>query len=101
MLLDPSKNKYEIMNSANTNFTCTVSLIVLQVDISNHTQMSSLKDRLQTLPDVVGIVHTAMVLRDEFIKDLKLQSFNEVMGPKIKGKTLPSRANSSFLTVIS
>ena len=59
----------------------------LQVDISNQTQMSSLKDRLQSLPDVAGIVHTAMVLRDEFLKDLTSQSFNEVMGPKIKGKT--------------
>lgn len=49
--------------------------------------MSSLKDRLQSLPDVAGIVHTAMVLRDEFLKDLTSQSFNEVMGPKIKGKT--------------
>ena len=65
--------------------------------------MSSLKDRLQTLPDVVGIVHTVMVLRDEFLKDLTLQSFNEVMGPKIEGKTttendltLPSGAISSW-----
>ena len=49
--------------------------------------MSSLGDRLQSLPDVAGIVNTAMILRDEFIKELKLESFNEVMGPKIKGKT--------------
>ena len=65
----------------------TLTMAFLQVDISNQTQMSSLKDRLQSLPDVVGIVHTAMVLRDEFLKDLTSQSFNEVMGPKIKGKT--------------
>ena len=64
----------------------TLTMTFLQVDISNQTQMSSLKDRLQSLPDVVGIVHTAMVLRDEFLKDLTSQSFNEVMGPKIKGK---------------
>ena len=66
----------------------TLTMTFLQVDISNQTQMSSLKDRLQSLPDVAGIVHTAMVLRDEFLKDLTSQSFNEVMGPKIKGKTL-------------
>ena len=66
----------------------TLMMTFLQVDISNQTQMSSLKDRLQSLPDVAGIVHTAMVLRDEFLKDLTSQSFNEVMGPKIKGKTL-------------
>ena len=65
----------------------TMTMTFLQVDISNQTQMSSLKDRLQSLPDVAGIVHTAMVLRDEFLKDLTSQSFNEVMGPKIKGKT--------------
>ena len=65
----------------------TLTMTFLQVDISNQTQMSSLKDRLRSLPDVAGIVHTAMVLRDEFLKDLTSQSFNEVMGPKIKGKT--------------
>lgn len=60
---------------------------LFQTDISSQTQMSSLEDRLQSLPDVVGIVHTAMVLRDEFIKDLTLKGFNDVMGPKIKGET--------------
>ena len=65
----------------------TLTMTFLQVDISNQRQMSSLKDRLQSLPDVAGIVHTAMVLRDEFLKDLTSQSFNEVRGPKIKGKT--------------
>ena len=47
--------------------------------------MSAFKQRLQSLPSVAGIVHTAMVLRDEFIKDLTFESFTEVMGPKIKG----------------
>lgn len=50
--------------------------------------MSSFKQRLQSLPSVAGIVHTAMVLRDEFIKDLTFESFMEVMGPKIKGKNI-------------
>ena len=49
--------------------------------------MLALKERLQFLPDVAGIVHTAMVLRDEYIKDLTFQRFNEAMDPKIKGKT--------------
>ena len=48
--------------------------------------MSSLKERLQSLPSVAGIVHSAMVLRDEFLKDLRFQSFIEVMGPKINGR---------------
>lgn len=59
--------------------------LYLQVDISNPEQMSSLQEQLDCLPSVAGIVHTAMVLRDEFIKDLTFESFNEVMGPKIKG----------------
>ena len=58
----------------------------MQIDISSQDQMSSFKEQLQSLPNVAGIVHTAMVLRDEFIKDLKFESFTEVMGPKIKGK---------------
>lgn len=63
-------------------------LLLLQVDISNQNQMSAFKQRLQSLPSVAGIVHTAMVLKDEFIKDLTFESFTEVMGPKIKGKLL-------------
>ena len=48
--------------------------------------MSSLKERLQSLPSVAGIVHSAMVLRDELMADLTFQSFIEVMGPKINGR---------------
>ena len=53
--------------------------------------MSAFKDQLQSLPSVAGIVHTAMVLRDPFIKDLTFQSFKEVMGSKIKGKFVNNR----------
>ena len=76
LLLQPSVTSYGLFQRP-----------LFQADISNQTHMSTLEDRLQSLPDVVGIVHTAMVLRDEFIKDLTLKGFNEVMGPKIKGKT--------------
>ena len=47
--------------------------------------MSFFKEQLQSLPSVAGIVHTAMVLRDELIKDLAFGSFTEVMAPKVKG----------------
>lgn len=47
--------------------------------------MQSLKEQLDSLPSVAGIVHTAMVLRDEFIKDWSFRSFTDVMDPKIKG----------------
>ena len=75
------------MTKGITYFMCSFATSFFQIDISNPKQMSSLGDRLQSLPNVAGIVHTAMILRDEFIKELKLQSFNEVMGPKIKGET--------------
>ena len=91
------------MTLAITYFMFTFIMNFLQVDISSQAQMSSLRERLQSLPDVAGIVHTAMVLRDEFLKDLTEENFNEVMGPKIKGKTamlsdltLTSQANFSF-----
>ena len=61
--------------------------------------MAAFKQQLQSLPSVAGIVHTAMVLRDEFIKDLTFESFTEVMGPKIKGKLLEEvkRDNHSYI----
>ena len=61
--------------------------------------MAAFKQQLQSLPSVAGIVHTAMVLRDEFIRDLTFESFTEVMGPKIKGKLLEEvkRDNHSYI----
>ena len=47
--------------------------------------MASFANDLHSLPSVAGIVVTAMVLRDEEIKDLAFESFIDVMGPKIKG----------------
>jgi len=48
--------------------------------------MASFKEDLQSLPSVAGIVITAMVLRDEYIKDFTFEGFTDCMGPKIKGK---------------
>ncbi|XP_078372526.1 mycocerosic acid synthase-like isoform X4 [Oculina patagonica] len=59
-----------------------------QIDISNQEQMLYFKEQLQSLPSVAGIVHSAMVLRDAFVKDWTYQSFSDVMGPKIKGSFL-------------
>ena len=53
--------------------------------------MASFANDLHSLPSVAGIVLTAMVLRDEEIKDLGFESFVEVMGPKIKGDFLSCR----------
>ena len=57
-----------------------------QIDISNQEQMLILKEQLQSLPSVAGIVNTAMVLNDEFLKDLTFDSFAVGMAPKIKGR---------------
>ena len=48
--------------------------------------MTAFKDeQLQSLPSVAGIVHTAMVLRDQSLKDLTFEGFSDVLGPKVKG----------------
>ena len=47
--------------------------------------MVTFKEQLQSLPSVAGIVNTAMVLKDELVKDLSFESFAEGMAPKIKG----------------
>ena len=57
-----------------------------QIDISNQEQMATFKEQLQSLPSVAGIVITAMVLRDEYVKDFTFEAFTESMDPKIKGK---------------
>lgn len=58
----------------------------LQVDISNEKKMTAFKvEQLQSLPSVAGIIHTAMVLRDESLKDLSFEGFSDVLGPKVKG----------------
>ncbi|PFX28735.1 uncharacterized protein LOC111325863 [Stylophora pistillata] len=61
---------------------------MFQIDISSQEQMVSLKEQLKSLPSVAGIVNSAMVLRDEYIKDWTFKSFTDVMAPKIKGSFL-------------
>ena len=48
--------------------------------------MATFREDLENLPSVAGIVITAMVLKDEFLKDLTFESFADAMAPKIKGK---------------
>ncbi|XP_015775362.1 PREDICTED: phthiocerol/phenolphthiocerol synthesis polyketide synthase type I PpsD-like isoform X3 [Acropora digitifera] len=62
---------------------------IFQVDISSEKKMTAFKvDQLQSLPSLAGIVHTAMVLRDQPLKDLSFEGFSDVMGPKVKGSFL-------------
>ncbi len=48
--------------------------------------MLTFKEQLQSLPSVAGIVNTAMVLKDELVKDLIFESFADSMAPKITGR---------------
>ncbi len=48
--------------------------------------MLALKEQLQSLPSLAGIVNTAMVLKDEFLYELTFECFADSMAPKIKGK---------------
>ena len=79
----PSESKIsavsELMESTGAN------IILHQADASSSVSMKALEQRLKTLPSMAGIVHTAMVLRDELIPNLKTASFREVAAPKIKG----------------
>ena len=63
--------------------------------------MSSFKEQLRPLPSVAGIVHSAMVLRDEFVKAWTFESFRDVMGPKIKGNMLIRAYLLSSETMVS
>lgn len=48
--------------------------------------MATFRGELETLPSVAGIVITAMVLRDEYVKDFTFEAFADSMGAKIKGR---------------
>lgn len=62
------------------------NIILHQADASSSECMKALQQRLYTLPSVAGIVHTAMVLKDELIPSLNINHFRDVAAPKIKGR---------------
>ena len=62
------------------------NIILHQADASSPECMKALQQRLNTLPTVAGIVHTAMVLKDELIPSLNINHFMDVAAPKIKGR---------------
>lgn len=62
------------------------NIILHQADASSLECMKALQQRLNTLPSVAGIVHTAMVLKDELIPSLEINHFRDVAAPKIKGR---------------
>ena len=47
--------------------------------------MATFREELAIPPSVAGIVVTTMVLKDEFLNNLTLESFTDAMAPKIKG----------------
>lgn len=80
----PSESKLsevsQLMSLTGTN------IILHQADASSPECIKALEQRLKTLPSVAGIVHTAMVLKDELIPTLDISNFRDVAAPKIKGR---------------
>lgn len=60
---------------------------VFQVDVSDEDQMKAIyTNELSVLPGMAGIVHTAMVLRDQLIPQIETEAVYQVMAPKVKGR---------------
>jgi len=59
---------------------------VLQADLSDPNQMDAMyANDLSKLPSIAGIVHTAMILRDQLIPQVHREDVYQVMAPKVKG----------------
>lgn len=76
------------------------NIILHQADASSSACMKSLRQRLQSLPSVAGIVHTAMVLKDELIQTLNVSNFMAVAAPKIKGEDYQKLKNPQSVLVV-
>lgn len=86
VLLSRSKPSQEKLKEVEELRSATGAVVlIVQTDISREDHMETLRKRLEDLPSVAGILHTAMVLRDSTIKDMDIDSFKDVMDPKIKG----------------
>jgi len=60
---------------------------VLSIDLSADNADKELWKQLETLqvPQILGVVHAAGILRDEAVLDTASESFNSVLAPKIAG----------------
>ncbi|KAF9887406.1 hypothetical protein FE257_010261 [Aspergillus nanangensis] len=63
------------------------------------------QDICATLPPIVGVIHGAMVLRDELISNMSFESLMDALGPKVSGSTYLDRIffreNLDFFVLVS
>ena len=71
---------------------CSCISFLFQGNVSSPQEMASLRQKLQSLPTLAGIVLTTHVLKEEPISALSVPNFMRVMDPKLKGKQRAARA---------
>ena len=60
-------------------------ILLRQADVTSWKDMNIIKEELESLPPVAGIVFTAMVLEDQLVKDIDLKKCKKVFETKVKG----------------
>ena len=74
-------------------------ILLRQADVTSWKDMNVIKDELESLPAVAGIVFTAMVLADQLLINADLATCKKVVQTKVKGNffiVLISSCNSDF-----
>ena len=63
-----------------------IKVTVIGADVANYEQMQQLFDQIkQEYPPLKGIIHAAGVLNDQTIEEMDMDSFKEVLKPKVSG----------------
>ena len=60
-------------------------ILLRQADVTSWNDMNKIREELDSLPAVAGIVFTAMVLEDQLFKDADLKTCKKVIQTKVKG----------------
>ena len=60
-------------------------ILLRQADVTSWKDMNVIKEELESLPAVAGIVFTAMVLEDQLLTQADLKTCSMVVGTKVKG----------------
>jgi hypothetical protein len=61
-------------------------ILLRQADVTSWKDMNVIKDELESLPAVAGIVFTAMVLADQLLINADLETCKKVVQTKVKGE---------------
>ena len=62
-------------------------ILLRQADVTSWEEMNAIKSELESLPEVAGIVFTAMILEDQLVKKADMKTCRIVVGTKVKGKS--------------